>query len=162
MPCRCTAISLNTPGTIFRGAGTTSSAIGLVSVPDDSDRTRNSVRRVPGSVCAVCATTACRVSRRGDHSKARSSNGVTTNRSSISPAMGGRLRRTTLLSIKSVCKRFRARADPYCTPTAITSAARSADMTRCDNLSVRGISIFLCGDVVGANSGEQQPRSRPH
>ena len=162
-PGRCNTISPpRTPGTIFRGAGITSSVTELVSVSDDSDRTWNSMRRVPGSVCAVCATTARRVYRRGDHSEARSSNGATTNRSSIASAVGGRLRRTAHLSIKSVCNWVCARAAPYCTPTAITSAAGSAAMARCDNLLVHGISVFFCGDVDGDNSGEQQPRSWSH
>ena len=106
-PDRCDATFPNTTGAIFRGAGTTSPATGLVSVSDDSSRAWNSVRRVPGSVCGICAATVRRASRREDYSKARSSNDVTTNRSSIVRTVGGRLCRTALLSSKSVCKTLR-------------------------------------------------------
>ena len=121
----------------------------LISVLDDSSRTWSSVRRVSGSVRAVCAATIRRVSRRDGYTTAMSFNDVARNRSATIRAASGKLRRTTLLSSKSVWNTLRRRTDLCYTPTAITSATRSAIPTTCVNLQVCGVSVFLRVGVVG-------------
>ena len=107
----------------------------LIPMSDDPSRTWSSVRRVSESVCAVCAATVRRVSRKEGYTRARSFSDVTGNRSTIIRVMSGNLCRTTLLSNKSVYKTFRRRADLYYTLMAITFAVRrSAASMPCVNL----------------------------
>ena len=110
------------------------------------------MRRVSKSVCAVCAATVCRVFRKEGSTKAKSSSDVIGNRSTSIRVVGGNLCQTTPLSIKSVYKRLRRRADVYYMQMATTFAAfaiRSAASTTCVNLQVCGVSVFLCAGVVG-------------
>ena len=138
---------------IFRGVGTTSSGY-IVSVPlsDDPSRTWSSMRRVSKSMCAVCAAIARRVFRKEGPTKAKSYSDVIGNRSTIFDVVGGNLCQTTHLSIKSVYKTLRRRADVDYMPMAITFAAfavGSAASTTCVNLQVCRVSVFLCAGVVG-------------
>ena len=138
---------------IFRSVGTISSGyIVLIPMSDDPSHTWSSVRRVSKSVCAVCATTARRVFRKEESTKAKSSSDVIRNRSTIIRVVGGNLCQTTSLSIKSVYKTLRRRADMYYMPMAITFTVvviRNAASTTCVNLQVCGVSVFLCAGVVG-------------
>ena len=131
-----------------------------ISMSGDPNHTRSSVRRVSEPVCAICAATIGRVSRKEEYTKAKSSSDVTRNRSTVIRVASGNLCRTTLLSSQSVSKTPRGHVDLYCTPMAIAFAVGSAASITCVKLQMCRMSIFLCVGVAGGEHTGRQPRSR--